>query len=124
MINWRNALMLLLLSQLGCRDYLDVEPEFALDAESYFNAPQDYELALIGAYDLLQGSFVSYWIGEIASDNAIAGGESVTDTEGLHQIEAMTHNAVNLELRSLLRWNYTADRSGELPDGEQRQDRL
>lgn len=107
MINWRNALMLLLLSQLGCRDYLDVEPEFALDAESYFNAPQDYELALIGAYDLLQGSFVSYWIGEIASDNAIAGGESVTDTEGLHQIEAMTHNAVNLELRSLFRWNYT-----------------
>ena len=99
--------MLLLLSQLGCRDYLDVEPEFALDAESYFNAPQDYELALIGAYDLLQGSFVSYWIGEIASDNAIAGGESVTDTEGLHQIEAMTHNAVNLELRSLFRWNYT-----------------
>ena len=99
--------MLLLLSQLGCRDYLDVQPEFALDAENYFNAPQDYELALIGAYDLLQGSFVSYWIGEIASDNAIAGGESVTDTEGLHQIEAMTHDAVNLELRSLFRWNYT-----------------
>lgn len=112
MINWRNALMLLLLSQLGCRDYLDVQPEFALDAENYFNAPQDYELALIGAYDLLQGSFVSYWIGEIASDNAIAGGESVTDTEGLHQIEAMTHDAVNLELRSLFRWNYTGHGPG------------
>src|SRR5690606_28715466 len=46
------------------------------------------------------------WIGEIASDNAIAGGESVTDTEGLHQIDAMTHGGVNNELRRLWRWMY------------------
>ena len=45
-------------------------------------------------------------MGEIASDNAIAGGESVSDTRGLHEIEAMTHNAVNNELRSIFRWNY------------------
>ena len=49
--------------------------------------------ALTGAYDLLQGMFVSYWIGDIASDNCIAGGESVTDTEGLHQIDNMSHGA-------------------------------
>ncbi len=63
-------------------------------------------MALIGAYDLLQASFLSVWIGEIASDNTIAGGESVTDTEGLHQIDQMNHGGVNNELRSVFRWNY------------------
>lgn len=96
----------LTVSNSGCEKYLDVGPAFAQDAENYFNSKEDYELALIGAYDLLQGSFMTLWIGEIASDNAIAGGESFNDTEGLHQIEAMTHNAVNNELRSVFRWNY------------------
>lgn len=90
----------------ACEKYLDVDPAYAQDAENYFNSPQDYEQALIGAYDLLQGSFINLWIGEIASDNAIAGGESVTDTEGLHEIENMTHDAVNTELRNVWRWNY------------------
>jgi hypothetical protein len=61
---------------------------------------------LTGAYDLLQSSFMTVWVGEIASDNSIAGGESVNDTEGLHEIEAMAHDAVNNELRSIFRWNY------------------
>jgi hypothetical protein len=46
------------------------------------------------------------WIGEIASDNSIAGGESVNDSQGLHQIDNMTHGGVNNELRNILRWNY------------------
>ncbi|NCF95208.1 MAG: RagB/SusD family nutrient uptake outer membrane protein, partial [Bacteroidetes bacterium] len=81
-------------------------PRYVQDAENYFNQPSDYEMALTAAYDLLQTSYLTQWIGEIASGNAIAGGESVTDTEGLHQIEGMTHNAVNNELRSIFRWNY------------------
>jgi len=90
----------------ACSDFLEVDPPYTQDAENYFERPEDYERALIGAYDLLQGSFLNIWIGEIASDNAIAGGESVTDTEGLHEIENMTHDAVNNELRSIWRWNY------------------
>ena len=90
----------------GCKKFLAVDPAYTQDAENYFKTPDDYENAIIGAYDLLQGSFVSVWIGEIASDNTIAGGESVTDTEGLHQIDNMTHGGVNNELRSVFRWNY------------------
>lgn len=90
----------------GCRDFLDLEPEYTQDAENYFENPEDFERALTGAYDLLQGSFLSVWIGEIASDNSIAGGESVTDTEGLHEIDEMRHDAVNEELRNIFRWNY------------------
>lgn len=91
---------------MGCNDFLQVDPPYTQDAENFFQTEEDYERALIGAYDLLQGSYLNVWIGEIASDNSIAGGESVTDTEGLHQIEAMTHGAVNNELRDLWRFNY------------------
>ena len=91
---------------IGCEKYLNVEPKFQQDAENYFKSPSDYDMALIGAYDLLQSSFILNWIGEIASDNSIAGGESVTDTEGLHDIDNMSQNAVNNELRNVWRWNY------------------
>ncbi len=102
-------LSLLALGLIGftaCEKYLDVEPAYTQDADNFFNTPEDYELALIGAYDLLQSAFLSHWIGDIASDNAIAGGESVTDTEGLHEIDNMQHDAVNTELRNIFRWNY------------------
>jgi hypothetical protein len=90
----------------SCEKFLDLNPLYTQDAENYFETPVDYERALTGAYDLLQSSFITVWIGEIASDNAIAGGESVTDTEGLHEIENMTHDAVNNEIRNVFRWNY------------------
>lgn len=91
----------------GCNKFLDINPQYTQDSENFFKTPVDYERALTGAYDLLQGSFLSLWIGEIASDNSIAGGESVTDTEGLHQIDEMKHDANNRELRSIFQWNYT-----------------
>ena len=91
---------------IGCSKFLDLDPPYTQDAENFFLNESDYLRALTGAYDLLQGMFVSYWIGDIASDNCIAGGESATDTEGLHQIEAMNHGAVNIELRSIMRFNY------------------
>jgi hypothetical protein len=92
---------------LSCDNYVDIDPEYSIDADNFFKSPTDYERALTGAYDLMQTSYLDVWIGEIASDNSIAGGESVTDTEGLHQIDAMTHGGVNNELRSIFRWMYT-----------------
>ncbi len=96
----------LLALTVGCKKFLDIDPLFTQDAENYFQNPGDYDLALIGAYDLLQGSFLNVWIGEIASDNSIAGGESVNDTKGLHEIDDMIHGGVNIELRQVFRWNY------------------
>jgi hypothetical protein len=90
----------------ACKKFLNVDPPYTQDAENFFQTPEDYDRALTGAYDLLQGSFLSLWIGEIASDNSIAGGESVNDTQGLHQIDEMKHGGVNSELRSIMRWNY------------------
>ncbi len=90
----------------ACDDFVDIGPEYSQDADNYFLSPEDYEKALIGAYDLLQTSYLGVWIGEIASDNSIAGGESATDTEGLHQIDNMAHGGVNAELRSVWRYMY------------------
>jgi hypothetical protein len=91
----------------GCKKFLTVDPPYSQDVENFFQSPEDYDRALTGAYDMLQGSFMTLWIGEIASDNAIAGGESVNDSQGLHQVDNMTHGGVNNELRNVLRWNYT-----------------
>ncbi len=96
----------LLVVSAGCEKFLTVDPPYTQDVENFFETKEDYERALTGAYDLLQGSFMSFWIGEIASDNSIAGGESVNDSQGLHQIDEMTHGGVNNELRNVLRWNY------------------
>lgn len=91
----------------ACDKFLNVSPPFTQDAENYFETPDDYEKALTGAYDLLQSTFINVWICEIASDNTIAGGESQNDTQGLHQIDDMTHGGVNNELRNVMRWMYT-----------------
>ncbi|ERM81667.1 membrane protein [Rhodonellum psychrophilum GCM71 = DSM 17998] len=100
------ALLVAMGMLVSCDQLLDIEPEFTQDAENFFNTPQDYDRALIGAYDLLQTSYLQIWIGEIASDNSIAGGESVNDSQGLHEIESMTHGGVNAELRNVMRFNY------------------
>ena len=101
-----SIILSLTIFSIGCSKFLELDPPYTQDAENFFLNEADYLRALTGAYDLLQGMFVSYWIGDIASDNCIAGGESATDTEGLHQIEAMTHGAFNDELRSIMRFNY------------------
>ena len=98
--------VLIVFLSAGCDKFLNLDPPYTQDVENFFETKEDYERALTGAYDLLQGSFMSFWIGEIASDNSIAGGESVNDSQGLHQIDDMTHGGVNNELRNVLRWNY------------------
>jgi hypothetical protein len=107
-----NKILMFFVAVLGlsflnaCDDRLEVDPLYTIDGDSFFNTPSDYDRALTGAYDLLQTSYLNMWIGEIASDNAIAGGESVPDKPVLHEIEAMTHNGVNNELRSVFSFNY------------------
>ena len=58
---------------------------------------------------------MNIWIGEIASDNSIAGGESVSDSKGLHEIEAMTHGAGEYnELRSVFQMELCGSHTRQL----------
>lgn len=99
-------ILALTMSLVSCDQWLDIEPEYAQDAENFFNTEEDFQRAVIGVYDLMQTNYLQIWIGEIASDNSIAGGESVNDTQGLHEIDNMVHGGVNNELRDVMRFNY------------------
>lgn len=77
-----------------------------IDTENYFNSEEEFESALIGAYDLLQSTFYNVMVGEIASDNTLAGGESATDGPAIQQIDDMIHTPVNVQLRDIWGWMF------------------
>ena len=76
------------------------------NSEDFFNSEEDYQDALVGAYDLLQATYLNVMVGEIASDNTLAGGESATDTPGIQEIDNMTHTPVNQQLRDIWGWMF------------------
>jgi len=86
-------------------DFVDVE-SFDEDTENFFNSEEDYESALIAAYDMLQSTFLNVMLGEIASDNTLAGGESATDVPGIQEIDDMQHTPVNAQLRDIWNWMF------------------
>ncbi|MDO6852935.1 RagB/SusD family nutrient uptake outer membrane protein [Cellulophaga lytica] len=91
----------------ACSDsYLEEVDRYSIDSENYFNSEEDYYNALIGAYDLLQSTYVNVILGEIASDNTLAGGESATDVVGFQQIDDMIHTPVNSNLRDIWNWMF------------------
>ena len=87
-------------------DFIERDPVYSIDSENYFNSKSDYEKALIGAYDMLQSTYLNALLGEIASDNTLCGGESATDVVGFQQIDDMIHTPVNENLKNLWDWMF------------------
>ncbi|WP_264536931.1 RagB/SusD family nutrient uptake outer membrane protein [Flavobacterium sp. N1736] len=87
-------------------DFVDPKVPYSIDSENYFNAKEDYDNALVAAYDLLQSSYVNVLLGEIASDNTLCGGESPTDVIGFQQVDDMIHTEVNSNLRDIWNWMF------------------
>lgn len=87
-------------------DFVQEDPDFVIDSESFFNSREDFEDALIGSYDLLQATHWNVMIGDMASDNSLAGGESATDVPGFQEIDDMIHTPVNQNLRDIWVWMY------------------
>ena len=91
---------------LSCSDdFVNVNSQDE-NSENFFNTEEDYQSALIGAYDLLQSSYLNVMLGEIASDNTLAGGESATDVPGIQEIDDMIHTPINDQLRDIWNWMY------------------
>ena len=100
-------MLLFLLSLTACQDdFVDRDPVYSIDSENYFNAEADYENALIAAYDMLQSTYLNVMLGEIASDNTLAGGESATDVIGIQQVDDMIHTSVNAQLKTIWDWMF------------------
>jgi tetratricopeptide (TPR) repeat protein len=98
---------LILTVTTSCSDeFVNPKPEYSIDSENYFNSKEDYNQALIATYDLLQSTYVNVLLGEIASDNTLAGGESPTDVIGFQQVDDMIHTEVNSNLRDVWNWMF------------------
>lgn len=101
------TLLFLNIGFYSCSDeFLDNAKAYTIDSENYFNSEDDYYKALVGAYDLLQATYVNVMLGEIASDNTLCGGESATDVIGFQQIDDMIHTSVNSNLRDIWNWMF------------------
>jgi len=86
-------------------DFIDVEPQ-AASSDTFFNTEEDYQSALVAAYDPLHSTYLNVIMGEIASDNTLCGGESATDVPGWQEIDDMIHTPTNSNLRDLWSWMY------------------
>ena len=107
MKQFRNILFLALLAiAFACSDdFVDVDSNDP-NSEDFFNSEADYQSALIAAYDVLQSTYINVMLGEIASDNTLAGGESPVDVPGIQEIDDMIHTPINANLRDIWRWMY------------------
>ena len=99
------------LIMISCSDdfvFVDSEDR---NSEDFFNSEQDYQDALVAAYDYLQTTAKFYQFAEIASDNTLCGGESATDSPYIQQIDDMIHSPVGQNsggLRTMWQWMYEA----------------
>jgi len=101
------GLLMALVFMVSCSDnFVEVSPEYSIDSENFFNSEDDYYLALIAAYDLLQTTYANAILGEIASDNTLCGGESPSDVIGWQQVDKMIHTPTNSNLQDIWSWMF------------------
>ena len=91
----------------SCEDFIDVEPIGPI-SDDYFNSQEEYEEALIGAYDLLQATFWNVLTGVVASDDFAAGGDPFNyDQPTLQNIDLMIHTpSDNNQIRDIWQLMY------------------
>jgi hypothetical protein len=95
------ALLLTLFS--SCKKWVDYNPreDFRITELDYLSSESDYRTMVVSAYTPLQWLNQAVPVGDIASDNAVSGGENASDVLSLQQIDDMTHTAVNSTLTEL-----------------------
>ena len=95
---------------VSCNSFIDDLEPIAQDSDSYFNSEEDYDKALIGAYDMLQSTYLNILSIVGASDDIVLGGDPFTyDQPTLQRIDKMGHTpADNNQLRDIWRFMYAA----------------
>src|SRR5579871_4146617 len=102
------AVLVLLTASVSCKKYLDKTPEqnFQVTALDYLKTASDYQTMEVSVYTPLQWLNQVVPIGDIASDNAVAGGESASDVLDLQQIDDYTLTPVNGTLSNIWQFAY------------------
>ena len=50
----------------SCTKFTEIQPEYSIDSENYFNSENDYYLALVATYDLLATTYATHYVVEKA----------------------------------------------------------
>ena len=90
----------LLLFGAGCTKFVAYDPQedYQITANDYLKTADDFNKMAIGVYSPLQWLYANPVIGDVASDNAVSGGENATDVVGLQQIDDYQTNPNNFYL--------------------------
>lgn len=118
------ALLLLITVTTSCEKFVDYSPkeDYIITADDYLKTTDDYQKMVIACYSPLQWLWAVPVIGDIASDNSVAGGESSTDQLSLQQIDDYQIIANNADLTEIWkscyeginRVNYLEENKGKL----------
>lgn len=100
-------LIVMLVTFSSCDDFVEVDPIGPV-AEDFFNTEEEYEDALIGAYDLLQATFWNVGVAVSASDDYGAGGDPFTEDQPvLQHVNYLTQTPSDEEqLRDIWKFMY------------------
>ena len=73
----------------SCKKFIDYNPheDYQITAADYLKSSDDYQKMVIGTYSPMQWMWANTVIGDVASDNSVAGGENATDQLGFQQID-------------------------------------
>lgn len=87
----------------ACNKWVDYNPreDFRTTELDYLKSESDYRTMEISVYTPLQWLNQQVPIGDIASDNAVSGGENASDVLALQQIDDYSHTPVNSSLTDL-----------------------
>ncbi|WP_431216995.1 RagB/SusD family nutrient uptake outer membrane protein [Puia sp. P3] len=90
----------------SCKKYISYDPHdtYKVTALDYLKTESDYRTMEVSVYTPLQWLDQVVPIGDIASDNAVSGGESASDVLDLQQIDDFTLTPVNGTLTQI--WQY------------------
>jgi starch-binding outer membrane protein, SusD/RagB family len=102
------TLLLMVSIFTACKKWVDYDPheDFRTTELDYLKSETDYRTMAISVYTPLQWLNQEVPIGDIASDNAVSGGENASDVLPLQQIDDYTHTSVNSTLTDLWRSAY------------------
>jgi hypothetical protein len=97
------SLVLLSMLTVSCKKWVDYDPkeDFVVTEKEYLKSESDYRTMLVSVYTPLQWINQAVVVGEVASDNAVAGGENASDVLSLQQIDDYTHTPINSTLQEL-----------------------
>jgi len=92
----------------GCEKWVDFDPhdEYAITDADYLKSAEDYKTMAVSCYTPMQWLNQAMVIGDVATDNAVSGGENAADVLDLQHIDDYTVTTNNGQLEEIWKAAY------------------